>query len=278
MTRPQKDAGTGHDTASCRDPPSQSPVIVHATILFVAALLGGIMNAVAGGGSFLTFPTLIVTGVPPIAANATNTVALWPGSIASVGAYRREVRGAPHTLLLSSASLVGGGLGSVLLLHIPSATFARLIPYLLLLTTLLFAFSRPLAARFHKHQGEVREPSWRVLAGLTLAQLAIATYGGFFGAGIGFVMLAVFGLMGLDDMHVMNGLKMLLVSITNGVAVVIFVVARAVVWPQALFMLAGAIAGGYAGAAVGRRLDPRIVRRVVILTGCAMTLYFFARR
>src|SRR5205823_3173375 len=120
-------------------------------------------------------------------------------------------------------------------------------------------------------------PSWRVLAGLMLAQLAIATYGGFFGAGIGFVMLAVFGLMGLDDMHMMNGLKMLLVSITNGVAVVIFVVARAVVWPQALLMLVGAIAGGYAGAAVGRRLDPRIVRRVVILTGCAMTLYFFAR-
>jgi uncharacterized membrane protein YfcA len=252
-------------------------VIVHIGILFVAALVGGVMNAVAGGGSFLTFPTLIVTGVPPISANATNTVALWPGSIASVWAYRREVRRAPHTLLLSSASLVGGALGSILLLHLPSATFARLIPYLLLLTTLLFVFNRPVAARFRVPRDRVSEPSWHVLAGLTLAQLAIATYGGFFGAGIGFVMLAVFGLMGLDDMHVMNGLKTLLVSVTNGVAVVIFVVAHAVVWPQALLMLAGGIVGGYAGAAVGRRLDPRIVRRVVILTGCAMTLYFFAR-
>jgi uncharacterized protein len=252
-------------------------VIVHAGILFVAALVGGVMNAVAGGGSFLTFPTLIVTGVPPISANATNTVALWPGSLASVWAYRREVRRAPHTLALSSASLVGGALGSILLLHLPSATFARLIPYLLLLTTLLFAFNRPLAARFRVPRNRVSEPSWHVLAGLTLAQLAIATYGGFFGAGIGFVMLAVFGLMGLDDMHMMNGLKTLLVSVTNGVAVVIFVVAHAVVWPQALLMLAGAIVGGYVGAAVGRQLDPRNVRRVVILTGCAMTLYFFAR-
>jgi uncharacterized membrane protein YfcA len=164
-----------------------------------------------------------------------------------------------------------------LLLHLPSATFARLIPYLLLLTTLLFAFNRPLATRFRVPRGRVSEPSCHVLAGLTLAQLAIATYGGFFGAGIGFVMLAVFGLMGLDDMHMMNGLKMLLVSVTNGVAVVIFVVAHAVAWPQALLMLAGAVVGGYVGAAVGRRLDPRIIRRVVILIGCAMTLYSFAR-
>jgi uncharacterized membrane protein YfcA len=183
-------------------------VIVHADagILFGAALIGGVMNAVAGGGSFLTFPTLILAGVPPISANATNTVALWPGSMASVWAYRREVRRAPHTLLLSSASLVGGALGSVLLLHIPSATFARLIPYLLLLTTLLFAFNRPVAARFQTRQDEDPDPSWRVLTGLTLAQFAIATYGGFFGAGIGIVMLAVFGLMGLDDIHMLIGI------------------------------------------------------------------------
>src|ERR671936_2419759 len=148
---------------------TQAPVIVHAGILFGAALLGGVMNAVAGGGSFLTFPALIVTGVPPIAANATNTVALWPGSIASVWAYRRDVQRAPHALLLSSASLAGGALGAVLLLHIPSATFARLIPYLLLLTTLLFAFNRPLAGRCQKHQDADADPSWRGLAGLTLA-------------------------------------------------------------------------------------------------------------
>jgi uncharacterized membrane protein YfcA len=164
-----------------------------------------------------------------------------------------------------------------LLLHLPSATFARLIPYLLLLATLLFAFNRALGARFRTHQDGVPEPSWRVLAGLTLAQLAITTYGGFFGAGIGIVMLAVFGLMGLDDIHMMNGLKMLLVSMTNGVAVVIFVVAHAVVWPQALLMLVGAIVGGYVGAAVARQLDPRTVRGVVILIGCVMTLYFFTR-
>jgi uncharacterized membrane protein YfcA len=252
-------------------------VIAHAGILLVAALLGGAMNAVAGGGSFLTFPSLILAGVPPIAANATSTVALWPGSVASVAAYRREVRHAPHTLLLSITSLVGGALGAALLLHIPSATFTRLIPYLLLLATLLFAFNKPLATRFRRHRDAVAEPSWRVRVGLTLTQLAIATYGGFFGAGLGILTLAVLGLMGLDHIHVMNGLKTLLVSITNGVAVVIFVVAHAVVWPQALLMLAGAIVGGYAGAAVARQLDPRIVRAVVLLIGCVMTLYFFAR-
>jgi uncharacterized protein len=252
-------------------------VIAHAGILFGAALLGGAMNAVAGGGSFLTFPSLILAGVPPISANATNTVALWPGSVASVAAYRREVRCAPHTLLLSSTSLVGGALGAVLLLHIPSATFTRLIPYLLLLATLLFAFNRPLATRFRTHQNGFPHPSWRVLAGLTLTQLVVATYGGFFGAGIGILMLAVLGLMGLDDIHLMNGLKTLLVSITNGVAVVIFVVAHAVAWPQALLMLVGAIVGGYAGAALARQLDPGIVRGVVLLIGCVMTLYFFAR-
>src|SRR5205085_2516353 len=154
---------------------------------------------------------------------------------------------------------------------------ARLIPYLLLVTTLLFAFNRPLGARFRTHQDGAPEPSWYALAGLTLTQLVIATYGGFFGAGIGIVMLAVFGLMGLDDIHVMNGLKMLLVSITNGVAVVIFVVAHAVVWPQALLMLVGATVGGYAGAALARQLDPRTVRGAVTLIGCVMTFYFFAR-
>jgi uncharacterized membrane protein YfcA len=164
-----------------------------------------------------------------------------------------------------------------LLLHIPSATFTRLIPYLLLLATLLFAFNKPLASRFRTHQDGAPEPSWRVLAGLTLTQLVIATYGGFFGAGMGILMLAVLGLMGLDDIHVMNGLKTLLVSVANGVAVVIFVVAHAVAWPQALLMLLGAIVGGYAGAALARQLDPRIVRGVVLLIGCVMTLYFFAR-
>jgi uncharacterized membrane protein YfcA len=252
-------------------------VIAHAGILFVVAVLGGAVNAVAGGGSFLTFPTLIVAGIPPISANATSTVALWPGSVASVAAYRREVRRAPHTLLLSSASLVGGALGAVLLLHIPSATFTRLIPYLLLLATLLFAFNKPLAARFRTDQGGAAEPSWHVLAGLALTQLVIATYGGFFGAGIGILALAVLGLMGLDNIHVMNGLKTLLVSLTNGIAVVIFVIAHAVAWPQALLMLVGAIVGGYAGAAVARQVDPRIVRGVVLMIGCVMTLYFFAR-
>jgi uncharacterized membrane protein YfcA len=257
----------------------------HAIALFSAALFGGALNAVAGGGSFITFPTLILTGVPPIKANATNTVALWPGSVASVAAYRREVRTLPPalTLLLGSVSLVGGVFGALLLLHTPSRTFEHLIPYLLLIATLLFVLSDPLTRWRQIHnangalRGQSKTPPWWSLAVITSAQLVIATYGGFFGGGIGILMLATLGLMGLENIHVMNGLKTILASIINGVAVVTFVVAGAVVWPQALLMLVGGIIGGYAGAAGARRLDPQLVRYFIILIGCAMTIYFFIR-
>ncbi len=251
-------------------------------LLFVAALLGGALNAVAGGGSFIAFPALVFTGVPPIMANATNTVALWPGSVASVGAYRVELRTAPHRALLAVASLIGGIGGAVLLLRTPPGVFERLIPYLLLLATLLFAFSPSLTARLRARkvpaQGQDKGTSMPTLAGLTLAQLVIATYGGFFGGGIGILMLATLGLMGLDNIHTMNALKTLLASCINGVAVLTFVIAHAVVWPQAILMIIGAIVGGYAGAYYARRLEPRLVRRFVIVVGLVMTAYFFARQ
>jgi len=256
---------------------------LQAVALFIAALLAGALNSVAGGGSFISFPTLIVTGVPPIQANATNTVALWPGSLASVAAYRRELRSVRHVALLSGASIVGGVLGAYLLLHTPAATFSHLIPYLLLLATLLFAFSPAITRRLRGRAGhpdqsaQANGPSRRAAGGIALLQFVTAVYGGFFGGGIGIIMLATLALMGMEDIHAMNGLKTVLATLINGVATLTFIIDRAVVWPQALVMLVGAVVGGYAGAAVARRLDPLLVRRFVIVVGVVMTIYFFVR-
>ncbi|MCL5108668.1 MAG: sulfite exporter TauE/SafE family protein [Chloroflexi bacterium] len=248
-------------------------------LLFVAALLGGALNSVAGGGSFLSFPSLIFAGVPPINANATSTVALWPGSVASVFAYREELgrHDRRFVVSLSLISLVGGVLGSVLLLRTSQATFARLLPWLLLVATLLFALGSRITAqlrrRFSLGSGQSREATLAV----ALFQLVIALYGGYFGGGIGILMLAALGLLGLRNIHEMNALKTLLAGAINGIAVLIFVVAGVVAWPQALLMLVGATIGGYGCASYARRLNPKYVRVFVILVGVSMTAYFFLR-
>lgn len=252
-----------------------------AGILFVAAVLGGTLNSVAGGGSFLTFPTLIFTGVPAIEANATSTVALWPGAVASIGGYRGAMRVERRLLLiLSGVSLLGGVLGAILLLHTKQALFLKLVPYLLLLATLLFAFGGPLTARLRRRKGDHDEESstFRLPLGWIIAlQFVIALYGGFFGGGIGILMLATLTLMGMEDIHSANALKALLNACINGVAVITFIVAGAVFWGQAVVMIFGAIAGGYGGASIARRLDPTLVRRFVILVGLVMSAYFFVR-
>lgn len=252
--------------------------LLQAGLLFGAAMLAGALNSVAGGGSFISFPTLLFMGVPPIAANATNTVALWPGSVASVGAYRRELSAQRRELLLlGSVSLVGGLLGALLLLRTPPQIFVQLLPYLLLVATLLFAFGNTLTARLRMRLGAPQGSSWPALIGVTLFQLLIATYGGFFGGGIGILMLAALAMIGMDNIHVMNALKTLLVSLINGVAVVLFVLTGVVLWPQAVLMIIGAMLGGYGGAYYARQLDPLLVRRFVIFVGFAMTIYFFVR-
>lgn len=253
-------------------------MILQIVALFIAACLGGALNSVAGGGSFITFPTLIFTGVPSINANATNTVALWPGTVASVGAYRNDFVTQRRMLyFLSGISLVGGILGAVLLLRTPPATFELLIPYLLLLATLLFTFGGALTNRLRKYIGAVSENHWGLLAGIAVLQLIIATYGGFFGGGIGILMLAMLRLTGMENIHTMNALKTLLATCINGVAVLTFVIAGAVWWPQALLMIVGAVLGGYGGAYYARKIDPLLVRRFVMLIGFALTLYFFIR-
>lgn len=249
-----------------------------ALLLLLAGAGGGALNAVAGGGSFLTFPTLVFQGVSPIIANATSTVALWPGSIASTGAYRDDLRTLRRYLVpFSVASLLGGYLGAWLLLRTSPDDFRALVPWLILVATLVFAFGDRVVTRLRaRSDGEPRPPARWGFPLAVATQLLIATYGGFFGGGMGIMMLATFTIFGMRDIHAMNGMKSWLAVAINGVAVVTFVAAGAVLWPQALVMLAGAVAGGYGGARLARRVAPGRVRRFVIALGAVLTVYFFA--
>jgi len=257
---------------------AESMTSLHGALLFLAAILAGVMNSIAGGGSFISFPALVFTGALPIPANATSTVALWPGAVASVGAYRKRLPKDGRLLApLAGASVVGGVLGAVLLLHTPQATFMHLVSYLFAAATLLFAFGKRLfegVGHFLKGTGPV---SWPAVVGAALVQFVIAVYGGFFGGGIGILMLALLSAIQMDDIHSMNGVKSLLAVMINGAAVVTFIVARAVIWPQALLMVAGAVLGGYGGAHFAQKLSPGLVRGFIISVGACMTLYFFAR-
>jgi uncharacterized membrane protein YfcA len=247
-------------------------------VLFFAAMLAGALNSVAGGGSFISFPALVWTGVPYKVANITNTVALWPGSIASVGAYRKELVEQEQKIVpILIVSLIGGVLGALLLLATPESTFGYLLPWLLLLATLLFIYGRKLSIRLRgKVEGMQLHPS--TMLGLVLfAQFVVSLYGGFFGGGIGIMMLAVLSLWGMDNIHNMNAIKTLLATCINGAAVVAFMFARTIMWPQALLMIVGAIVGGYFGAYYARKVDPQKVRGFVMVVAIIMTVYFFIR-
>jgi uncharacterized membrane protein YfcA len=250
-----------------------------SAFLFVAAFFAGIINSVAGGGSFLSFPALLFVGIPPIPANATNTAAVWPGTVASLFAYRKAFTPEARKLLpaLLITGVIGGVLGARILLYTPQATFLKLIPWLLLCATLLFVASgritRWVRARTSQHTGGDR---YLIFGGLFL-ELFIAIYVGYFGAGVGILILALLALLGLENIHTMNAMKTLLVGVVNGVALAVFVWSKVVVWPQALLMLVGATIGGYGGAYVAQQIDPKHARRVVIFVGFAMSAYFFVR-
>lgn len=242
----------------------------------MAGALGAALNSVAGGGSFIAFPALLFTGVPPIPANATNTIALWTGAAASGGAYRSRLD-IPFRLLipLLAASLVGGLAGAFLLLKTPAHTFMRVLPWLTLGATLLFAFGRKLAGRRQSVIGH--EATGVVVAGATLFQLGVGVYGGYFGGGMGIVMLAMLATMGMTDIHAMNALKSVMGWVINGVAAVTFMIARAVYWKHGVVMIVGAVAGGYMGAHYAMKLPPLWIRRFVVVVGTGMTVYFFWR-
>ena len=247
-----------------------------AAFIAGAGLLAGVINSVAGGGSFFTLPALIRCGVPTILANATSTVALWPGTLASFGAYRRELAARrPLAITLATVSIFGGILGAWILLHTPTPTFDRLLPWLTLFATVLFAFGRRVAERFKLSLGEADDH--RSLVKTSLLQFVIAVYGGYYGAGAGIMMLAVLSLLGMTNIHAMNAFKTLLSVAFNGAAVVLFILRGSVLWPEALVMMSGAIVGGYGGAWLARRLPAAFVRGFVIVTGVLTTGYFFWR-
>ncbi len=248
----------------------------NAIFLFVAGMIGGAMNAVAGGGSFIAFPAMLFTGIAPIPANATNTFSLWVGTAASGGAYRNHLK-LPRRILipLLIMSLLGGVAGALLLIKTPVRTFLRLIPWLMLAATLLFTFGKHLTGRLSARISH--EASNGAVLGASIFELVVAIYGGYFGGGIGIMNLAMFAALGMTDIHEMNALKLVLVTVINGVATATFVVTGAIVWPQALVMLAGAVLGGYTVAHYAQRLPHQLVRSIIIFTGFGMTFYFLVK-
>ena len=245
-------------------------------VIFVASFLAGIVNSVAGGGTLLTFPTLVFLGINPIVANATNAVGLWPGSFAGMLGFRRDMVGTKRwVMLLIWPSLAGGALGAILLLRTPTKVFSAIAPILVLLATVLLAVQDPISRRFGTPGSDHEAPRWT--AGAIVGQFFVALYGGFFGAGIGIMMLATLGLLGLTDIHRMNGLKNLFAICINGVAAIYFIVSGAVLWPEAAVMAVAAVLGGFGGAGIAHRLGRTFVRRVVIAIGIVSSLLLTVR-
>lgn len=239
-------------------------------LLLVAAFVAGALNSIAGGGSFLTLPALIFVGMPPVAANATGTMALLPGYLSGAWGFREDIR-APRNLPLwglTAVSLVGGAAGAVLLLLTPNDVFRAIVPWLLLLATALFAFG-PRLLRSMRHADEAG--TLASVAGLSL----VTVYGGYFNGGLGIMLLALFELLGQTDLNGMNGLKTLVSAILTTISVVLYAWGGAIVWPTALSMMVTATLGGYVGARLARRLPSEWVRRVVVATGLIMTALFF---
>jgi len=245
-------------------------------VVFVAACAAGAVNSVAGGGTLITFPTLVWLGVPPVVANVTNAVSLWPGSIASVWGYRRPLADVDRpALLLVVPSLAGGIAGAVLLLVTPPVVFGRLAPFLILFATGLFVAQEPLQRRLGLPAGEGGR---RHLAWSLVAQLVVSIYGGYFGGGMGILILGALSLMGHSHIHQMNALKNLLMVCISGAAVVYFALTAEVLWREAAVMAVGAIAGGLGSASLALRLGPATVRRVVAGVGLVAALGMLVTR
>lgn len=243
-------------------------------ILLLAAMgfLGGGINALVGGGTFFTFPVLLALGIPPIAANATNTVALWPGIVMSTRAYIRELHSVREKLPARCAvAVVGGAIGAVMLLASGNELFFSLVPWLLGAATLLFAYSGAIVRQVSKLNTGTNAV---FMLGL---ELAFAVYGGYFGAGVGILLMAALAVTGETDPQIANAQKNLLSALINGTAVIIFIVQGAVIWPYALCVMVGAIPGGYFGSRVARAMPKKWLRICIISVGTLLTAVYFQR-
>jgi uncharacterized protein len=245
---------------------------IQVAAMFVAAFFAGVVNSIAGGGMLLIFPMMIWLGLDPKVANATCTVALWPGLFGGLFGYRREMNDSSLILMrLGATSLIGGGIGAWLLIATPSPVFARLVPFLILFATILFMIQTPVNRwlRLPSASGDSTRAWWTIAI---VVQFFSAVYGGYFGAGNGIWMLAAMGLLGLRDIHRANGIKNFLGICINGIAVFSFSIVHLVSWPRALLMAVGTTAGGYLGARTARRVGPTFIRRAIVVIGFAITI------
>jgi uncharacterized membrane protein YfcA len=250
--------------------------VIPLLLALLAAAVGGAVNAIAGGGTLLTFPAIVALGVPPLVANATSTVALWPGSLGSLWGYRQQLADSRAWLVrFTLPSLLGGALGAWLLLHTGAERFAHIVPFLVLAATILFMVQGPLM-RWLRGRSE-SHPAAAPAGFFLIWQFGVGIYGGYFGAGIGILMLAVLGLMGLSNIHQMNGLKNWGGLCMNLVAAGIFAASGIVDWPLALAMACGGLLGGYTGSRLAQRVGQAAVRQAVVAIGLASFVWLLLR-
>jgi len=251
-------------------------------VVVIAAFVAGVLNAVAGGGSFLSFPALLATGIQPVQANATNTVALWPGQLTSIAAYRDDVRKNMRLAIpMFVAGVLGGTVGAFVLLSTPQTTFMRLIPWLLLVAAIIFAISRPvtrwvdqLKAYRHQHSPS-GSPRPAPLMPLFLATMAVCFYIGYFGAGAGFLIITMLALFGIEDLNEINALKVVSTAAANGIAFLIFVIGNHVAWRYCLVAMAACAIGGYTSARFARMVPQPVLRAMVTAIGFGMAGWYF---
>ena len=243
-------------------------------VAFLAAVVGSAINSIAGGGTLLTFPAIVALGVPPLVANATSTVALWPGSLGALWGYRGELAGSrPWLVRFTLPSLLGGGLGAWLLLRTGNDSFERIVPFLVLGATTLFLFHGPIMRWMRTGSDLAERPGW----GFVAAQFGVAVYGGYFGAGIGILMLAVLGVMGHVNIHQMNGLKNWGGLCINLVAAALFAVSGVVMWRLAVALAVGSVLGGYLGARMAQRVAQATVRKGIVVIGLVAAFWLLIR-
>jgi uncharacterized protein len=254
--------------------------LAHSLFLAFATLLAGIVNSVAGGGGFLVFPSLLKSGLMPIEANATATVALWPGQFTAIAGYREELRKNLRLVIpVAAVATVGGIAGAWTLLHNSQGSFLRLVPYLFLLGSTSFAVSGPISRSIRLRAAAHADQPGRVyLVPLLLALLCITYYIGYFGAGAGLLTMTALALCGVERIAEINALKTVITSVANGMAVITFIAHRAVDWHFCWFMMIACAIGGYTGARNARHISDRILRPFIIVIGFAIAIYFFLHR
>lgn len=252
------------------------PIDWHLVWLVVAAFIGGVLNAVAGGGSFLVFPAMMGMGMQPVQANATNTVALWPGQLTSIAAYWQDIaRNQRLAVLMGIAGFVGGTVGAIVLLNTPQKTFLHLVPWLLLVAALIFAASGPVTRWLERRKQRAATTAEPRMWPVCVATVVVCFYIGYFGAGAGFLIITLLSLFGFQDLNEINALKVVATTAANGIAFLIFIFDGQVLWRYCLVAMVTCAIGGYTSASLARRVPQPVLRGTVVFIGLSMAAWFF---